>query len=82
MNYVAVSTLRNNLADTLSAINKTKDYMVVLGRGKPKAVLVNLDLFEDLLDKNDRKYLASIKEAREQIKRGEAYTHDEVFGEI
>ena len=82
MNFITTTILRNNFADALIAINKAKKYMIVLGKGKPRAVLVNLDLFEDLLDSNNHEYLASIKKAREEIKRGEVYTHGEVFGEI
>ncbi len=83
MNFVATSTLRNNLADTLNVVSNTEDYMIILGRGrKPRAALVNLDLFEDLLDSNDHEYLASIKKAREEAKNGEIYTMDEAFGKV
>ena len=82
-NLVQSSTLRNNLADVLDAVEKkSQKYLLVTSKGSPKAAIVNLDFFEDLLALSSPKYLASIKEARKQIKNGETYTHDELFGEL
>ena len=82
-NLIQASTLRNNLAGVLSAVEKkSKDYLLVTKKGTPSAALVNLDFFEDLLALSSPKYLKSIKEARKQIKKGEYFSHDEVFGEL
>jgi len=43
---------------------------------------VSVELFEDLLALKDKKYLKSIKKAREEYEKGEIFTHAEVFGEI
>lgn len=79
---VPVTTLRNNLADTLEEVAKKHKYLLVTKRGSPISALVNLDFFEDLLALTSPKYLESIKEAREQYKQGETYTHEEVFGKL
>lgn len=80
---IQTTTLRNNLSDILKTIEKKKDYLLVTERGKKaRAVLVNLDFFEDMLALNSPSYLKSIKEARRQIKKGEYFTHNEVFGEL
>ena len=40
------------------------------------------DLFEDLLSLTDSDYLESIKKAREEYKKGDVLSHDQVFGEL
>lgn len=81
MNVINATVLRNNLADSIKEVRSKKDYLLVANRGKISSALVNLDLFEDLLELADRKYLDSIKQAREQYKKGEYFTMDEVFGD-
>ena len=82
MNVVSSTVLRNNLSDTLQEVAKNKKYLLVSKKGKPVSALVNLDFFEDLLALTNKKYLDSIKEAREQYKKGEVYSHEEAFGEV
>ena len=79
---VPITTLRNNLADVLEEVAKKRKYLLVLKKGNPVSALVNLDFFEDLLALASPKYLKSIKEARQQYKKGEYYTHTEVFGKL
>ena len=81
MDIVTTTTLRNNFADSLKEALK-KDYLLVAKRGKIISALVNIDLFEDLLALKNKKYLASIKKAREEYRRGQVFTHEQVFGEI
>lgn len=81
MDIVTTTTLRNNFAESLKEVLK-KDYLLVAKRGKIVSALVNIDLFEDLLAIKNKKYLASIKKAREEYQRGEVFTHEQVFGEI
>ena len=82
MNIVSSTVLRNNLSDTLSEVNKKKDFLLVSRKGKITSALVNIDLFEDLLALTDKKYLASIKKARKEYKKNDFLTHEQVFGEI
>lgn len=82
MNYITVSTLRNNLSSTIKEIGNKKDFLLVGKRGKIKTALVDIDLFEDLLELSDKVYLKSIKKARKEIEKGETHTFQEVFGEI
>jgi len=79
---VTTTTLRNNLADVLAEVSEGRDYLLVTKKGNPISALVNLDFFEDLLAATSSKYLKSIKKAREEYKRGEIYTHEQVFGEL
>lgn len=82
MNIVNSTVLRNNLADALAEVGKKKDFLLVAKRGKITSALVDIDFFEDLLALTNREYLASIKKAREEYKKGDVFSHEQVFGEI
>lgn len=81
MNVINTTVLRNNLADSLKQVAK-KDYLLVAKKGKITSAIVNIDLFEDLLALANRKYLESVKKAREEYKTGNVLTHEQVFGAI
>lgn len=82
MNIVSSTVLRNNLSDTLSEVSSKKDFLLVAKKGKITSAIVNIDLFEDLLALVDKKYLASIKKARQEYKNHDFLTHEQVFGQI
>ena len=82
MNVVSVTTLRNNLADTLLEVENKKDYLLIAKKGKITSAIVDIDFFEDLLMANSPEYVKSIKEARKDFKAGRIYTHEQAFGEI
>jgi len=44
--------------------------------------LVNLDIYEDFLALTSPRFLDSIKEAREDFKKGRVKTIEEVFGQL
>lgn len=80
---IQTTTLRNNLSDVLDSVEQKKlDYLLVARKGKVSAALVNLDLFEDLLALSSPEFIKTVKEAREQIKRGEYSSHEKLFGEL
>jgi len=74
--------LRNNLASAISEVNEKKDFLIITRGGKPVAGLVDLDTLEDLEALGSKEFINSIKEAKEQIKKGEYYTHEQVFGDL
>ncbi len=82
MNYITVTTLRNNLADAIKEVETKKDFFLVGKRGKVKTALVDIDLFEDLLELSNKSYLKSIKKAREDVEKGNVVGFKEAFGEI
>ena len=79
---IETTKLRNNLSSAISEVNSKKDYLIVTKNGEPVAGIVNLDILEDIEAANSKAFITSIKEAREQFKRGEFYTHEEVFGDL
>jgi len=82
MNVINSTVLRNNLSDSLKEVEKKKKFLLVAKRGKITSALVNLELFEDLLELADSKYVSSIKKAREEYKKRDIFTHEDVFGEV
>ena len=82
MTTINATTLRNNFASAMEKITSSNDFMLVTNRGEVISALVDIDLFEDLLEVSNKEYLNSIKKAREEIKRGEVFTHEEVFGKL
>ena len=82
MTIVNSTVLRNHLADSLKAVDKKKNYLLVAKKGKITSALVNIDLFEDLLALANKSYVASIKKARKEYKDKDIFTHEEVFGEV
>lgn len=84
MNTRTIDTtdLRNNLSAILSAIGKN-DILFVKSRGKLTGkAIIDDELLEDLLLLQDTGYVADIARARDEIKRGDVYTFDEVFGDV
>lgn len=82
MTIITSTTLRNSLADSLNEVNKKRDYLLVARKGKITSAVVNIDLFEDLLELADKNYLKTIKKAREEYEKGELLSHEDVFGEL
>lgn len=82
MNIINATVLRNNLADALSEVTNRKDFLLVSKKGKITSAIVNIDLFEDLLALTNKDYIKSIKKAREEYKKGDILSHEQVFGEI
>ena len=78
---ISTSKLRENMAEALD-IAQGKHIVVVTRRGKPEKAIVDLDEYEDMLAASDPEYLESIRQAREEVSRGDVLTMDEVFGDL
>ena len=79
---IDTTDLRNNLSATIKALGKD-DILFIKSRGKLTGkVIIDDDILEDILLLQDSDYLRSIAAAREEIKRGDTYTFDEVFGDV
>jgi len=84
MNYstIPATTLRNHLADALKSLHGRSKFLLVTRKNRPVSVLVDIDLFEDLLAATSREYLGSIRQAREDHRKGRVLTHAQVFGKL
>ena len=79
---IDTTDLRNNLSATLEAIGKD-DILFIKSRGKLTGkAIIDDELLEDLLLLQDGEYIASITKARKEVKQGDVYTFDEVFGDV
>lgn len=82
MNIINATVLRNNLSDAIKEVKEKRDYLLVAKRGEITSALVDIELFEDLLALTNKKYLASIKKARKEYKKGDVFSHEQAFGEL
>lgn len=79
---IDTSDLRNNLSATIKSLGKD-DILFIKSRGKLTGkAIIDDELLEDLLLLQDEEYLASIAQARQEVKQGKIYTFDEVFGDV
>jgi len=79
---IDTTDLRNNLSATIKGLGR-EDILFIKSRGKLTGkVIIDDEILEDLLLLQDTDYIKSIALAREEIKRGETYTFDEVFGDV
>ncbi len=82
MTIITSTTLRQQFADSVKTITQEKGYMLVSNNRKITSALVDIDLFEDLLEATDKEFVKSLQAAREEYEHGEVFTHEELFGEL
>ena len=84
MKTISVRKLRTNLAHVLKDVKTHLDRYVISVRGEPKAVLMGVEDFEGWLETleimGDKRAMGDIRQAKEELARGEGYSMDEVFG--
>lgn len=79
---IDTTDLRNNLSATIGALGKD-DILFIKSRGKLTGkAIIDDELLEDLLLLKDSKYITDIARARDEVKRGDIYSFDEVFGDV
>jgi hypothetical protein len=79
---IDTTDLRNNLAATINSLGKD-DILFIKSRGKLTGkAIIDDELLEDLLLTQDADYIASIAKARKELKQGDVYAFDEVFGDV
>jgi prevent-host-death family protein len=79
---INTTNLRNNLKEATTYVRESKKPLIIPERGVPTSVLVDIDEYEDYLESRNKESVASVRKSREQIKKGEFFTMDEVFGSI
>ena len=80
--YISTATLRSNLADAVKSVASRNPFLVVTKKHRPVSALVNIDFFEDLLARASPEYLKSIRQAREDYRKGRVHSHHEIFGRL
>ncbi len=84
MKRVSLKQAKRDFEKLAEEIRHNKDCLLIEKDGLPTAVLLNMDDFEDLMETvgelADPKYLANIREARAEYKRGEVDTEMRIMG--
>lgn len=78
---IKTTVLRDNLSEALSQA-KDDNILVVTKNNRPVNAIVDIDYLEDLLMLSNPKFMKTLEEARDDIKHGRLYTHEEVFGDL
>ena len=83
MDYIMpISEVRSKLPGLIKKILQMGKHLVITRNGKPEAVMVSPDEMESLEIKADQSLLQSILRAEEDIKRGNLYSHEDVFKNV
>ena len=78
---ISASKLRDNLSSALDMVDGDT-VLIVTRRGQPERAIIDIDEYEDLLAASNPEYLASIREARDEVKNGEVFSMEDVFGDL
>ncbi len=76
------SDMRNHLSDVLNSLSGKEKYLLISRNREIDAAIVDIDFFEELLASLSPQYRKSIQKARSNFKKGEVFTHEEVFGKL
>lgn len=63
-------------------VKSSKKPLVITERDIPSAVLIDIDEYEDLLSGKDKEFVASIKRARAEYKKGQVFDMTDVFADV
>lgn len=81
--FVGVHEVRKNLTRLLEALKAEGPDVVITRQGKPAAVIVDIEKYlevqQALKEFSDPEYLASLLEARREIRAGQGVPAEEVF---
>jgi len=75
-----LSAFRANAAGFLDQVRATKRPLVLTQHGKSAAVVLDVDQYEALVDEIE--LIRDIRQAKEELARGEGIPHDEVVAEL
>ena len=83
---ISISEARKRIFEIADEVQQPDTHYVLTENGKPKAVILSAEEFEDLLDNldilSDPDLLKEIEEAEQQYKKGEYVTWDELKQEL
>ncbi len=83
MDYIMpISEVRGRLSELVKKVSKMKKHLIITRNGRPEAVMLSPEELETLEVKADKKLLQSILRAEEDIKEGNIYSHQDVFGDV
>jgi prevent-host-death family protein len=69
---IPLTKARDELGKLVKRVNEDKEYIVLEREGEAKAVIMDIDEFEDYLDRNDPTIQSTIAESRREHEQGKA----------
>lgn len=83
--FIGTDDLRRELTRILNQLQKERGELVITHHGKPQAILLDLDSYEELQEQiadSDPKLVKSINAALEDAKKGNVVDADKVFKDL
>ena len=82
--YLSATDLSKKTAATIDALEKgLADKLIILRNNAPKAVLLSMDAYEELMEEIEDLRLGALALARAKtFKEEEALSHEQVFGKF
>jgi antitoxin YefM len=75
-----LSEFRSGVASCIRQVRKTKRPVVITHHGKSAAVLLDVGIYEELMETMD--VLRDIRTAEEQLRKGKGVPHETAFKEV
>lgn len=86
MDTLPLAEVKTRLSELVTRVQQQHDQITVTRNGRPAAVVVSLDEWESLHETleilADTDMVAAIRQAREEIARGEVYPTDDVLADF
>jgi len=86
VNTISVRELRPKLAGVLKSIHDRFDRYIITKRGRPEAVIMNIDDYESILEtmeiQSDKSLMRKIKKADKELKQGKGVSLEKVRKEL
>jgi antitoxin YefM len=77
-----VSEVRGKLAKLVKQIKEENRHLVITKNGRAAAIMISPEELETLEIMADKKLLASIVRAQDDVKAGRVFTHKDVFKHV
>ena len=78
-NIIPVSDLRQNAANLLKQLRKSKDPLIITQRGRASAVIIGVDAYEE--SEHEKELLRLLAKGEKEIEIGRGYDLDTVLAE-
>ena len=78
-NIIPVSDLRQDAARLLKQLRKSKEPLIITQRGRPSAVIIGVDAYEE--SEHEKELLRLLAKGEKEIEIGQGYDLDKVLAE-
>mgnify|MGYP001618754059 CR=1 FL=1 len=83
MDYIIpISEARGKLPFLIKKISQIGRHLIITRNGRAEAIMISPEELETLEIKADQKLLQSLLRAEEDIRKGNIYSHEDVFKDV